>query len=259
MAHDPGRQIPPPLNPNLLAMMARLHDGYECLHKNIEYFRTRVTELVKDGKLDPAEQRGLLTHCDVYQDAVFTAAQIAGRWDPNGPDAHKVTPEVHRIADHAKYVYAVGGRDAVALQQKLVLLADTGKIDIEAHNKLQHHACYQIGEEVYSSTTSSLHDQNIWDGGWDWDDNTYSDGRQVMTQVRIKGWLELEREWKLTLRNKDIVIYGDGPINDFPLGSVCDINPPEQGSHEARGAGWIEIDLDELNAKITMFTAEGEL
>ena len=122
---------------------------------------------------------------------------------------------MHRIADHAKYVYAVGARGAVALQQKLALLADTGKIDIEAHNKLQHHACYQMGEEVYSSTTSSLHDQNIWDGGWDWDDNTYSDGRQVMTQVRIKGWLELEREWTLTLRNKDIVIYGDGRSTSF--------------------------------------------
>ena len=77
-----------------------------------------------------------------------------------------------------------------------------------------------------------------------------------MTQARITGWSELEGSWP---RNESVEVSGDGPINDFPLGSVCHINPPEDPDPQlGRGAGWIEIDLDELNAKITMFTAEGE-
>ena len=89
----------------------------------------------------------------------------------------------------------------------------------------------------------NLHDHAIWDGGWDWDDNTYSDGRQVMIQVRIINWQTLFDEVE---RNPAIKCYGDGVINDHPEGVVCLITPPDPGPVHECGHPVIEISLTDL-------------
>ena len=182
-APDYGRQIPPPLNPFVAGMVARLMDGYESATARIKGFQKEITELVEAGKLDPVEQAALLTQHSALQDAIDTAAEITGGWKSAGPDADKITPEVHRIADYAKFTYAVGSRDIVALVWRLAELADAGRLDIEAHNRLQHDLTYGMGEGIYHGTISALHDENVWDGGWDWDDNHYSDGRVVILRA----------------------------------------------------------------------------
>ena len=49
-------------------------------------------------------------------------------------------------------------------------------------------------ETLYHGTTPAVRDERTWDGGWDWADNTPSDGRQVMAQVRVKNWQILDRD-----------------------------------------------------------------
>src|SRR6478672_502741 len=106
-AIDYGRQIPPPLNPSVVAMVNLLLNGYDDLTAKIAEFRTKITELVEAGKLDAAEQTDLLTRYSALQDAIDTAADNTERWESAGPDANTITPEINRIADLAKYVYAV--------------------------------------------------------------------------------------------------------------------------------------------------------
>ena len=58
------------------------------------------------------------------------------------------------------------------------------------------------------------------DGMWDWSDNTYSDGRQVMMQVRVKDWENLSRDYPF-----NALVCGDGAINEHPRASICQIAP----------------------------------
>ena len=92
-------------------------------------------------------------------------------------------------------------------------------------------------------TTSNLHDDALWDGGWDWDDNTYSDGRQVTIRAQITDWRELfdEVPW-----NQAIEVYGDGVINEHHEGVVCLIAPPDPGPGYECGHPVIEISLADL-------------
>ena len=129
------------------------------------------------------------------------------------------------------------------MQYRLEQLAYAGRIDIEAHNELQDHLCYGIGEPIYLMMTSNLHDDALWDGGWDWDENTYSDGRQVMIRAQVTDWRELfdEVPW-----NPAIKVYGDGVIIEHPAGVVCLIAPPDPGPEHECGHPVIEISLADL-------------
>ena len=222
----------------------QINGGYRALTGGIEEFRKQIADLVESGKLDPAEGAGLLKHYTEFQDAIDAAAAVTGRWKPTGANPNEITPDVHRIADHAKHVYAVGSRDISALQYRLKKLAYAGKIDIQAHNHLQYDVCYGLGEGVYYAIAHNLHDQERWDSGFDWDGNTYSDGRQIMTTARIKGWEALCDSQPC---NDAITMYGDGVMGDHPPGTVCQIAPVEES-----GTRWgyrhetIEIDLVDL-------------
>lgn len=239
-----GLQIPPPLNPLVTTWIELVSDGYQGLTEGIEEFREKIAALVKAGKLDPAEKAGLQEHCQEFQDAIDAAAAVTGSWKPTGVNPNEITSQVNLIADYAKHVYAVGSRDVSALQYRLRKLAYAGKIDIEAHNDLQHDVCYGLGEGVYAATTQKLHDHKNWDGSWDWDDNTYSDGRQIMIKARITDW---EALCGSRPRNDAITMYGDGVINEHPEGMVCQIAPVED-PHSDWGY-WhppIEINLGDL-------------
>ena len=97
---------------------------------------------------------------------------------------------------------------------------------------MQHDLCYDIGEPIYPMTTANLHDEETWDGGWDWDENTYSDGRQVMIRAQITDWRELFDEVPC---NSAIKAYGDGVIIEHPAGVVCLIAPPDPGPRTTAG------------------------
>ena len=238
MAHDPGRQIPPPVDPNAIGTVASLLEGYKCLNTNIEDFRAKVVELAHDARLNPAEQVSLLTLCTAFQDAVFTAAQITGRWDPNGPDADQITPEVHRIADHAKYMYAIGSRDVVARNRSWRCWPIPARSTSRRTTSCST-TCATRWVKRCPSTRHPCTTRTPGMGRLELDDNTYSDGRAVVIQARITGWSELEGSWP---RNEGVEVSGDGPINDFPLGSVCHINLPDDPDPQLEPRGRLDRD-----------------
>ena len=195
--------------------------------------------MVEAGKLDPAEKDGLQAHYTEFRAAIDAGAAVIEAWKP-GADANEITPQVHRIADHVKHVYAVGSRDISALQYRLEKLAYAGKIDIEAHNDLQHDVCYDMGEGVYYCTIQNLHDDELGDAAEDWGDNTYSGGRTIMS---LTGW---EALCDSVPHNDAIEVYGDGVIGDFPEGMVCQITPVEDPRNRGYWHPAIEIDLTDL-------------
>ena len=247
-APDYGREIPPRLNPDVPDMVDRVKACYVGLTQWIVGFQDEIVALVDAGKLDPGERTGLLEHYRHLQEAVDAATADALKWHPvagvhDFTDSRGRIPDfVHRLADHAKYVYAVGSRDIAALQYCLAELAGTGRLDHEVHRHLQWGHCLGMWECLYHGTTCAVRDERTWDGGWDWADNTYSDGRQVMAQVRVKNWQILDRDWPYNGE-----MCGDGPIQEHPRGSICQIAPvhdPEKDHYKYHPA--IEIDLEEL-------------
>ena len=158
---DFGLRIPPALNPEVTDGITEISEGYGGLTREIEWFRERATNLVDTGKLDLAEKINLLGHFAELNDALDAAVVVTAGWTPTDTDPDKLAPKVHRIADHAKHVYAIGARDISALQYRLQKLAYAEKIDIAAHNNLQHDVCYGMGDRLYTRTTSNLHDEEI--------------------------------------------------------------------------------------------------
>jgi hypothetical protein len=251
-APDTGRQIPPWMNLDVPGVVNAIEDCYAGLTKWMVGFRQTIVELVRDGKLDPAEEPVLLEYYDRFQKVIEAALAITVPVSAAGPKISEITSEIHRVADHAKYVYAMGSRDIAVLQYRLAELAGTGRLDTEAHEHLQWDHCLGMWQTLYYGTTSVLHDPTTWDGQWDWNDNTYSDGRQVTVQIRPTNWLEAERNWPY---NEGMC--GDGPLQEYPWASVSEIAPPDDPDPESRGNRWIAIDLDYLNRQIAMVKDRG--
>lgn len=246
-APDYGRQVPPPLNPNIPDMVQKVRACYAVLAQGIFDFQDEIAALVAAKKLHPSEHQRLSGH---YRD--LTAAIEAAELDiPEGCPGERPNDftekgawhlrVVHRVADYAKYVYAVGTRDIAALQYRLAELGHTGRLKFESHEHLQGKHCLAMWETLYFGTLSALHDQHTWDGAWDWYDNTYSDGRQIMVQARVKNWEELEQTWPY-----GHVMCGDGAVAEHPRGSLCQISPVIDPNTEGYSHPWIEIDLEEL-------------
>jgi hypothetical protein len=248
---DRGPAIPPPLNPDTSEMLDRLRSCYVDLGKRVTGFRLDVEALAARGLLAMAERADLVEHFRDLQGAVNAAAMTVleldtALGDRGGNGCDEASAVIHRAADHAKYVYAVGARDIAVLQYRVGWLAHTGRMDTPASLNLQRDHCEAMWENLFAGTTCAVRDLRTPDRWWDLYDNTYSDGRQVMVQVRPKNWEELERQ--LPHRS---TIRGTAPTREHPWGSVCHLNIVPNPSWE----NWyahepIEIDLDALIEKI---------
>jgi hypothetical protein len=129
---------------------------------------------------------------------------------------------------------------ALGLSERSTIRPDSLKVTSAV---LQWNHCVPMWETLYHGTTSAVRDERTWDGGWDWADNTYSDGRQVMAQVRVKNWQILDRDWPY---NGDNVRRRPDP--GAPAGFAL---PDRSGSRPGEGDHYkyhpaIEIDLEEL-------------
>jgi hypothetical protein len=130
-----------------------------------------------------------------------------------------VNPNMHDIADRAKHAYAKGTQVLAATQCRFAELAGTGRLDPDESMSLQHNLV-SIWEALYSGTVCAVRDWDTDDCTWDETDNTYSDGRQVMLQIRIEP-VELSNfSWE---HNR--FMLGDGAVNEHPLGTICYISP----------------------------------
>jgi hypothetical protein len=126
-----------------------------------------------------------------------------------------VNPNVHDIADRAKHEYATGTQVLAALHYRLAELAGTGRIDPDESKSLQREL-HRVWEALYFGTVYAVRDEDTDDWTWAEADNTYSDGRTVMTQIRIEPRETSELNWE---HNK--FTNGDGAVNEHPLGTIC--------------------------------------
>jgi hypothetical protein len=79
---------------------------------------------------------------------------------------------------------------------------------------------FYIWEALYAGTLWAVRDEDTDDCTWDEADNTYSDGRPVVIQIRIEPEDISDFNWK---HNR--FMLGDGSVNEHPLGTICYISP----------------------------------
>ena len=130
-----------------------------------------------------------------------------------------INPNVDDIADQAKYCYATGTKLLAAMQYRLAELAGTGRLDPDESMSLQNDLV-SVWEALYFGTVCAVRDWDTDDCTWDEADNTYSDGRQVMVQIRIEPGDSPDFSWK-----HNGVLLDEGAVNEHPLGTICDIAP----------------------------------
>jgi hypothetical protein len=134
-------------------------------------------------------------------------------------DTPAVNPDVHDIADRAKYAYAKATQLLAATQYRLGELAGTRRLDPDESMSLQTNLLY-IWEALYAGTLCAVRDWDTDDSTWDWADDTYGDGRQVIIQVRIEPAETAESHWE-----HNEFLLGDGAVREHPRGTICWIAP----------------------------------
>ncbi|MGV0069428.1 hypothetical protein ACRU44_17005 [Mycobacterium colombiense] len=130
-----------------------------------------------------------------------------------------VNPNVHDIADRAKHAYAEGTQLLAATHYRLAELAGTGRLDPDASISLQEDLV-GIWVSLGAGTVDAVRNMDALPSTWEEDVNTYSDGRKVMTQVRIEP-REVSSGWQ---HNRFLV--GGGAVLAHPQGTICCISHP---------------------------------
>jgi hypothetical protein len=149
-----------------------------------------------------------------------------------------VNPDVHDIADRAKHWYAEATQALAATQYRLGELAGTGRLDADESMSLQENL-FRIWEALYAGTLCAVRDEDTDDSTWDKADNTYSDGRPVMIQIRIEPEEASELSWE---HNR--FMLGDGAVNEHPRGTICYISPSNPEDDQVVGDPPQELSTD---------------
>ena len=130
-----------------------------------------------------------------------------------------VNPNVDDVADRAKHWYANGTQVLAATQYRLAELAGSGRLDPDESMNLQTNL-FDIWEALYSGTLRAVRDEYTPDCTWDKDGNTYSDGREVMIQIRVEPFESSVCSWE---HNR--FLLGDGAVAEHLLGTISYIAP----------------------------------
>lgn len=149
-----------------------------------------------------------------------------------------VNPDVHDIADRAKHRYAEATQVLAATQYRLGELAGNGRLDADESMSLQTNL-FHIWEALYAGTLCAVRDENTDAASWDKADNTYSDGRPVMIQIRIEPEEASELSWE---HNR--FMLGDGAVNEHPRGTICYISPSDPEDDQIVGDPTQELSTD---------------
>jgi len=134
-----------------------------------------------------------------------------------------VNPDVYSIADQAKHGYAAATQLLATIQYRLGELAGTGRLDPDESMRLQENV-FRVWHALFSGTLMAVRDLDSDYRTWDEADNTYSDGRQVMVQIRIEPYEESDFNWE---HNR--FMLDDGPIQVHQRGAICYIAPINAG------------------------------
>ena len=157
-----------------------------------------------------------------------------------------INRDVHDIADRAKHGYATGTQRLATMQYRLGELAGTGQLDPDESMRLQHNLV-SVWEALYSGTVCAVRDADTDDSTWDEADNTYSDGRTVMIQIRIEPWENSDFSWE---HNR--FMLGEGAVNDHPRGTIWYISPldPERDQAVGDSQGQLSTDFEALRKRL---------
>ena len=153
-----------------------------------------------------------------------------------------VNPNVDDIADRAKYGYATGTKLLAEMQYRLAELAGTGRLDPDESMSLQDELV-RLWEALYFGTLCAVRDENTPDCTWDEADNTYSDGREVMIQIRVEPYESSECSWE-----HNGFTVGDGAVNEHPRGTICYITPINPENDRVVGDPPKELSPDHIDA-----------
>jgi hypothetical protein len=135
-----------------------------------------------------------------------------------------VNPNVHDIADRAKHCYATGTKLLADTQYRLGELAGMGRLHPDESMSLQTNL-FHIWEALYAGTLCAVRDWDTDDCTWDEADNTFSDGREVMTQIRIEPWETPECHWEYNQ-----FLLDEGAVKEHPRGTIsyiAAVNPQD--------------------------------
>jgi hypothetical protein len=123
------------------------------------------------------------------------------------------------FADRAKHGYAIGTRLLVHLHYRLADWAGTGRLDRSESMRLQR-VLADVWWALYSGTTYAVRDEDTDEDTWDDADNTYSDGRTVMVQIRVEPWDESDSN-----REPNSFLLREGAVMEHPRGTICHVSP----------------------------------
>jgi hypothetical protein len=127
-------------------------------------------------------------------------------------------PDVDDIADRAKHADAAGTQLLAEVSFRLAELAGTGALDPDESMCLQS-VLQAIGQELYYGTLCAVRDGGTPDHTWSETDNTYSDGRQVITRTTTESE-SVDASWP---HNR--FLLGTLATDEFPLSAICYIAP----------------------------------
>jgi hypothetical protein len=130
-----------------------------------------------------------------------------------------LNPDIHDFADVAKRTYYEITQEIAALQYRLAELAGTGRVSRSDSVHLQYQLV-RMWEALYFATVCTVRDSDTPDWTWNEDDNTYSDGRRILHQVRIEAREESVSSWE---HNR--FLFGAGAVNEYPRGTISYIAP----------------------------------
>jgi hypothetical protein len=145
--------------------------------------------------------------------------------DPNyvrspGP----INPDIVGMVDAIKYTYYAAGEQLAEMHYKLGELTGLALLDPDANSGLQT-TLYRLWEIIHHGTLSNVLDHDNADDIYLAEfENTYSDGREILTKIRVESEMDSEGA-----REFNRFILGDGATNDFPRGVIYHINPVKPG------------------------------
>jgi hypothetical protein len=161
---------------------------------------------------------------NALQDALYRERieqQSRNLVDPNylrspGP----INPNILGMVDTIKYTYYAAVEQLAEMHYKLAELTGLALLDPDANNGLQN-TLATLWEILYHGTVSNVRDDDNADDIYFAEfDNTYSDGREILTKIQVES--EMESEGAVEFNR---FILGDGATDEFPRGVIYHINP----------------------------------
>jgi hypothetical protein len=131
-----------------------------------------------------------------------------------------INPDICGMVDQVKHAFWCTAEGLAEMHYRLAELTGLGLLDPDANNHLQD-GLVALCEHLYRGTLCAVRDpDNGDDVYYDEFDNTFGDGHEIRTLIRIEPWEDSAGSWEF-----NAFVHGDGATNDYPRGTVYHVNP----------------------------------